>query len=216
MVGWINNKCVINKCYRSDYSIWHKERSITTKELKHSYTTALEFASIWADLANALESFLFPVSKSSPTQTLEEQQVDESLDVKVVEMIRDAILPYANQMPKEFLLQVVSILNKGSIHSTTGGSPVGNCVQILKSQILSWRSLFPPKIQIRPGSCEKSLQGRASRRCCSFPSLDRKAIPISSSSLVISRMQLIPYPSTWALLISLRSLRCCNALTRWS
>lgn len=80
---------------------------------------------IWADLAMTLEAFLFPTSRPSLTQTLEEQQVDEALDVKVVELIRDAILPYANQMPKEFLLQIVSILNKGSIHSTTGGSPVG-------------------------------------------------------------------------------------------
>jgi hypothetical protein len=85
---------------------------------------AADFVSIWADLANTLEGFLFPNTRPSPTQTMEEQQIDEALDVKVVELIRDSILPYAGQMPKEFVLQVVSILNKGSIHSATSGSPV--------------------------------------------------------------------------------------------
>lgn len=80
---------------------------------------------IWADLATTLEEFLFPNSKASPTQTLEDQLTDESFDVKVVELMRNSILPYASQMPKEFVLQVVSILNKGSIHSATNNSPIG-------------------------------------------------------------------------------------------
>lgn len=90
---------------------------------------------MWADLANALEGFLFPISRSSPTQSSEEQQLDEALDVKVVELIRDSILPYAGQIPKEFILQVVSILNKGSIHSATNSSPVGTLSFTLKSSL---------------------------------------------------------------------------------
>ncbi|KAI1287234.1 Protein MON2 -like protein [Halotydeus destructor] len=85
---------------------------------------AAEFITIWAELANTLEAFLFPSSKAPPTQTLEEQQADEAYDVKVVEMIRDSILPYPNEMPKEFVLQIVSLLNKGSIHSTANDSPI--------------------------------------------------------------------------------------------
>lgn len=87
---------------------------------------ANEFSTIWADLAMTLEEFLFPSSKPPMTQTLEEQQCDESYDVSVVELIRDFVLPYANQIPKEFVLQVVSILNRGSIHSATTSSPIGN------------------------------------------------------------------------------------------
>lgn len=59
---------------------------------------------------------------------MEEQQIDESLDVKVVELIRDHIMIYAQQIPKEFLLQIVSILNRGSIHSPSITSPIGTTI----------------------------------------------------------------------------------------
>lgn len=50
---------------------------------------------------------------------------DESYDVRLINLIRDSILPHAGSaMPKEFVLQVVSLLNKGSIHSAAGSSPV--------------------------------------------------------------------------------------------
>lgn len=84
-----------------------------------------DFNGIWGDLATCLEGFLFPNSRVPINTTFEEQQLDESLDVKVVHMIRDHILPFAGQMPKEFVLQAVSLLNKGSIHSATSNSPVG-------------------------------------------------------------------------------------------
>ncbi|CAG2179736.1 unnamed protein product, partial [Oppiella nova] len=95
-----------------------------------------DFIGIWADLALCFDGFLFPVSKPASTQTLEEQQFDESLDtleeqqfdesldVKIVELIRDSIMPFAAQIPQEFVLQIVSLLNKGSIHSATNSSPV--------------------------------------------------------------------------------------------
>ncbi|KAI2796229.1 Endocytosis and vacuole integrity protein [Blomia tropicalis] len=83
-----------------------------------------DFISIWADLALTFEGFLFPMNKPTTVQTLEEQQTDESLDVKVVEIIRDNIMVYAQQIPKEFLLQIVSILNRGSIHSPSITSPI--------------------------------------------------------------------------------------------
>ena len=87
-----------------------------------------DFIRIWADLALCFEGFLFPASKPSSNQTLEEQQFDESLDVRVVELIRDSIMPFAAQIPREFVLQIVSLLNKGSIHSATNSSPVGQSV----------------------------------------------------------------------------------------
>ena len=71
-----------------------------------------------------LQGFLFLTSKPPANQTLEEQQLDES-DVKVVELIRDQIMPFAAKIPKEFLLQTVSLLNKGSIDSATNSLPVG-------------------------------------------------------------------------------------------
>ena len=89
------------------------------------FNLASNFITIWGELALSFEGFLFPTSKPPANQTLEEQQFDESLDVKVVELIRDQIMPFAAKIPKEFLLQTVSLLNKGSIHSATNSSPVG-------------------------------------------------------------------------------------------
>lgn len=89
------------------------------------YVSGSEFTKIWGDLALTLEDFLFPTSKPPANQTSEEQLKDEGFDVKVVVFIRDSILSYASQTPKEFVLQVVSILNRGSIHSATTNSPIG-------------------------------------------------------------------------------------------
>jgi len=84
---------------------------------------AEEFSTIWADLALCLEGYLFP-NCSQLMVSVEELQQDELLDVKLVHIIRDSILPFANEMPKVFVLQIVSILNRGSIHSATSISPV--------------------------------------------------------------------------------------------
>lgn len=75
-------------------------------------------------MAACFDSYLFPASKQ-PNCTPEELQSDEEQDVRLVEIMRDSILPHAGEMPKVFVLQVVSILNRGSIHSATSASPVG-------------------------------------------------------------------------------------------
>ena len=69
--------------------------------------------------------------------SVEELQQDEMLDVKLVHIIRDNILPFANEMPKVFVLQIVSILNRGSIHSATSISPVGKLT--LELHILAFK-----------------------------------------------------------------------------
>lgn len=47
---------------------------------------------------------------------------DEATDCQIIELIRSEILPYASSIPKEFILKVVVLLNKGSIHSATSSS----------------------------------------------------------------------------------------------
>ena len=50
-------------------------------------------------------------------------------DVKyfqVIYMIRDDILPHASNVPKDFVEKVMAILNRGSIHSTTSDTFIGN------------------------------------------------------------------------------------------
>jgi hypothetical protein len=90
------------------------------------FILASHFTTIWADLAGCLEDFLFVSSQPPAMQTLEDQQRDEEFDVRIVELIRDVILPYSSQMPEVFVLQIVSILNRGSIHSQTTTSPIGS------------------------------------------------------------------------------------------
>ncbi|XP_071082780.1 protein MON2 homolog [Haliotis cracherodii] len=77
------------------------------------------FTAMWEDLSGAFEDFLFSKNPSPPTLSVEDFQRDEAIDCKVVQVIRDDILPYANSMPQDFVVRVMDILNKGSIHSAT-------------------------------------------------------------------------------------------------
>lgn len=47
--------------------------------------------------------------------------------LQVIQLIRECILPHAGKMPKVFVLRIVALLNKGSIHSATSSAPVGKC-----------------------------------------------------------------------------------------
>ena len=40
-------------------------------------------------------------------------------------MVRDDILPHAASVPQDFVEKIMTILNKGSIHSTTSDSFIG-------------------------------------------------------------------------------------------
>lgn len=50
---------------------------------------------------------------------LEEIVLDETIDCQVIELLRDEVLPYAHEMPHQFIMQIVVLLNKGSIHSAS-------------------------------------------------------------------------------------------------
>ena len=52
-------------------------------------------------------------------KTAEEVKADETIDCQIIELIRDQILQYYTLVPKEFLMQIVVLLNMGSIHSAT-------------------------------------------------------------------------------------------------
>lgn len=45
--------------------------------------------------------------------------MDETIDCQVIELLRDEVLPYAHEMPHQFIMQIVVLLNKGSIHSAS-------------------------------------------------------------------------------------------------
>ncbi|KAK6620142.1 hypothetical protein RUM44_006542 [Polyplax serrata] len=77
------------------------------------------FTTMWLTLADTLDKFLFSPSESKREKTPEESKADEAIDCQIIELIRDQILQYYAVVPKEFLMQVVVLLNMGSIHSAT-------------------------------------------------------------------------------------------------
>ncbi|KAJ8401396.1 hypothetical protein AAFF_G00386270 [Aldrovandia affinis] len=76
-----------------------------------------KFHTMWPELANAFEDFLFTKSTAPDNLSIQEFQKNESIDVEVVHLISTEILPFANFIPKEFVGQIMAMLNKGSIHS---------------------------------------------------------------------------------------------------
>ncbi|KAI1905467.1 hypothetical protein AGOR_G00016500 [Albula goreensis] len=76
-----------------------------------------KFDAMWPELANAFEDFLFPKSSPPDNLSIQEFQKNESIDVEVVQLISTEILPFANFIPKEFVGMIMTMLNKGSIHS---------------------------------------------------------------------------------------------------
>lgn len=50
---------------------------------------------------------------------IDEIVLDEAIDSQVIELLRDEILPYGGEIPQQFILDIVVLLNKGSIHSAT-------------------------------------------------------------------------------------------------
>ncbi len=47
-----------------------------------------------------------------------EKVADEAVDCQLVQLLREEILPYPNQVPMDFIRKIVVLLNKGSIHSS--------------------------------------------------------------------------------------------------
>ncbi|KAM8890970.1 protein MON2 homolog isoform 2-T2 [Spinachia spinachia] len=75
------------------------------------------FDTMWPELANAFEDFLFTKSTPPDNLSIQEFQKNEAVDVEVVQLISTEILPFANFIPKDFVGQIMAMLNRGSIHS---------------------------------------------------------------------------------------------------
>lgn len=76
------------------------------------------FGEVWPALSDTLDKFLFPATACTiEDRGIDEIVLDEAIDCQIIEMIRDDILPHAEQIPQQFVLDVVKMLNKGSIHS---------------------------------------------------------------------------------------------------
>ncbi|XP_039501513.1 protein MON2 homolog [Drosophila santomea] len=94
--------------------------SVLHTGLKVARAKPQHFASLWDDLADTLDKFLFPASVCTiEDRGLEEIVLDETIDCQVIELLRDEVLPHSHEMPHQFIMQIVVLLNKGSIHSAS-------------------------------------------------------------------------------------------------
>merc|ERR1712223_676636 len=75
-----------------------------------------QFSDYWAELGEVLECFLFP--ECTEDQRQEDRMADEAVDCHIVELLREEVLPFPNQVPTAFIRKIVVLLNKGSIHSS--------------------------------------------------------------------------------------------------
>ncbi|CAH0562136.1 unnamed protein product [Brassicogethes aeneus] len=87
--------------------------------LKVARTQGNQFFSMWNELAVTLNDFLFPNACPPSDKGLDEMVLDETTDCQIIELLKTEVLPHSSCIPKEFIMQVVILLNKGSIHSAT-------------------------------------------------------------------------------------------------
>ncbi|XP_071784170.1 protein MON2 homolog isoform X2 [Asterias amurensis] len=85
-------------------------------------STASHFTDMWLDLAAAFELFLFSDHPAPTSTSVEEQQRVEAIDVQVVQMVRQTILPHSTNTPELFTARIMTLLNRGSIHSANTAS----------------------------------------------------------------------------------------------
>uniref|UniRef100_A0A1A8BF50 Protein MON2 homolog n=1 Tax=Nothobranchius kadleci TaxID=1051664 RepID=A0A1A8BF50_NOTKA len=81
------------------------------------HSSSGKFDTMWPELVNAFEDFLFTKSTPPDNVSIQEFQKNEAIDVEVVQLISTEILPFANFIPKDFVAQIMTMLNRGSIHS---------------------------------------------------------------------------------------------------
>jgi hypothetical protein len=76
---------------------------------------------VWIAVIGLLDSFLFPRVEAPPGRTAEERREDEAIDCNIIEFLKLEVLARPAPFPHQFLLAIMVILNKGSIHSHPAG-----------------------------------------------------------------------------------------------
>ncbi|KAL5256952.1 hypothetical protein ACHWQZ_G012027 [Mnemiopsis leidyi] len=80
---------------------------------------ASEFEGMWIELGKCLEEFLFGDHRPPVNLTYEERMAHEQLDVRMIRLIQEQILPRASHTPPTFISHVMTLLNRGSVHATS-------------------------------------------------------------------------------------------------
>lgn len=91
--------------------------NVTRRGLSVALAHPDSFRTMWYEFASALEDFLFSDMSPPENQSLEQHQADEELDIKLLRMIREEVLPHSGALPRDFMARIMALLNRGSIHS---------------------------------------------------------------------------------------------------
>ena len=79
---------------------------------------------VWTAVTATLDTFLFPATKPPSERTPEEITEDERIDCSIIEFLKENVLEQPTLFPHSFILSIMVILNKGSIHSHYSGQDV--------------------------------------------------------------------------------------------
>jgi len=82
-----------------------------------SITDKDKFSTVWTTLVDTLDSFLFPKVQPPQDRAPEHCVEDEAVDCNIIEFLKDQVLDKPSLFPHSFILSIMVILNKGSIHS---------------------------------------------------------------------------------------------------
>ena len=74
-------------------------------------------AEVWLATIAIIDTFLFPKAPPPAGRSLEERVEDERVDCSTVDFLKAHVLARPHAFPHQFLLAIMVILNKGSIHS---------------------------------------------------------------------------------------------------
>lgn len=151
--------------------------SVLHTGLKVARAKPQHFGSLWDDLADTLDKFLFPVSVCTiEDRGLEEIVLDETIDCQVIELLRDEVLPHAHEMPHQFIMQIVVLLNKGSIHSASDSNI---CYESdWKLREIFAKTCFETLLQF------SLLEDQASATACNNNRLNANLQPVGSAGAV--------------------------------
>ena len=123
IVNTIKTPLVIKyKCIKQ--SSWQIAMEVLLNVLENSLGDIKEkekFADVWTSIQETFDAFLFPSVKPPNDRTPDKLEEDEAIDCSVIEFLKNKVLDQPSLFPHSFILSIMVILNKGSIHSHYNG-----------------------------------------------------------------------------------------------
>ena len=113
-------RCIKQTSWRVAVEVLLATLSVTLTDIEDKE----KYIDVWAAVTETLDTFLFPANKPPGDRTPEEIAEDEKVDCGIIEFLKDKVLEHPTLFPHSFILSIMVILNKGSIHSHYSGQDV--------------------------------------------------------------------------------------------